>query len=101
MLEGKPDILQDWREKFLNTYKVRGGGASGPSVGYLSVTLNSTFYNNCTSFYAKARWTSPQATWHMPNFSSYLSLCNLLSCLLKYKMTKQSKEFEAFYDDII
>lgn len=24
-LEGKDDIFEDWREKFLNTYKVRGG----------------------------------------------------------------------------
>ena len=29
VLEGKPDIFEDWREKFLNTYKVRGGETSG------------------------------------------------------------------------
>ena len=29
ILEGKPDIFEDWREKFLNTYKVRGGETSG------------------------------------------------------------------------
>lgn len=36
-LEGKEDVLEDWREKFFNTWKVRK--APAPSSGRMSPSL--------------------------------------------------------------
>uniref|UniRef100_G3Q621 MPV17 mitochondrial inner membrane protein like n=1 Tax=Gasterosteus aculeatus aculeatus TaxID=481459 RepID=G3Q621_GASAC len=49
-LEGKEDIFEDWREKFLNTYKV-SGGRDQPFVNFALVPLYvRTTFTGCCAF---------------------------------------------------